>query len=348
MSTKFVRGTAAAALSVAAFLLLPVASGVATSGEEQVVTGFANNAVTQGTATATASATTLSALGAEVDRVQINWKNLEPTRGGYKFGTYDQIYAADLARGVRPLFVLGFAPGWAATNGCAGVSGTCHAPPAPSSYDDYARTLAVVADRYPNAAGVEVWNEPNLAGFWRPAPDPAAYAALLEKAYAAVKAVEPSMPVAGASLAQTEAAFFLRGIYDAGAADSMDAISMHAYAGGDRTGNIAVQSVEEVRDLRDQSGDPSKPIWITETGASTTGPNPFSELAHAAVEKTLLQRLSAERDVEMVLFHSLFETNQGSANRESGFGVMRRDFSPKPAACALALELGGWLTCPAG
>ena len=40
----------------------------------------------------------------------------------------------------------------------------------------------MVAQRYPEAAAIEIWNEPNVHWFWRPRPDPARYTELLVEA----------------------------------------------------------------------------------------------------------------------------------------------------------------------
>ncbi len=332
----------------------PTSPPAETPAHPRVLTGFNNNSVTQGLATPEQTAAALDTIGADVDRVQINWKRLEPTPGTYVFETFDRIYAADLARGIRPLFNLAYAPTWADGDACAGVTGICLASPLPEYYDDYARALAVIAQRYPAAAGVEVWNEPNLSKFWRPAPDPAAYAALLSQSYAAVKAVSPATDVAGASVVETGsatsigAATFLEGISAAGAASSMDAISMHTYPGLDLTGGRAVQSVELVREWRDAVGESSTPIWITETGTTTTGIGALTESVQAGMVEALNRRLSAEPDVEMLLFHTLLEPAvYGPANPETGFGLVRPDFTPKPGACVLALLWGGLSDCPA-
>ena len=325
-----------------------------TPAHPRVLTGFNNNSVAQGVATPDQAAAALDTIGAEVDRVQIDWRNIERTPGVYRFETFDRIYAADLARGIRPLFNLAYAPTWADGDACAAVTGTCLASPLPEFYDDYARALAAIAQRYPRAIGVEVWNEPNLPFFWRPAPDPAGYAALLAESYEAVNAVAPEMKVAGASIVDTSAVgavgatAFLEAISDAGAAGAMDAISMHAYGGSEVTGGRAVQEVGSVRAWRDSAGISSTPIWITETGATTTGSGSVTEVVQASMVETLNRRLAAERDVEMLLFHTLLEpTMYGSGNRETGFGVLRPDFTPKLSGCVLAHLWGGLGDCPA-
>ena len=57
--------------------------------------------------------------------------------------------------------------------------------PDPDKYYTFVRTLV---GRYKNVIHYwEVWNEPDNAMFWKPAPDPAAYAIILKTAYRAVK-----------------------------------------------------------------------------------------------------------------------------------------------------------------
>ena len=225
--------------------------------------------------------------------------------------------------------------------------------PTPDYYDDFARAAAALAERYPGAVGIEIWNEPNVAHFWRPAPDPGAYASLLRQAYVAVKEVDPQMSVAGGSVVATsptttgaiDAPIFLRSVFEAGAAGAMDAISVHAYPAGDVTGSRAVSAVQELRQARDTWGDSSKPLWVTETGVSTTGPTLVSEVTQAAVLQAVDSRLRAEPGVEMLLIHTMVDPQLGPASQESGFGVVRSDLSRKPAFCVLALAWAGSAAC---
>ena len=51
-----------------------------------------------------------------------------------------------------------------------------------------ARFVAELARRCPAADAIEIWNEPDSEIFWRGAPDPAGYAALLRASYPRIKA----------------------------------------------------------------------------------------------------------------------------------------------------------------
>ena len=313
--------------------------------------GFNNNAVTDKVASPWVAAELLSGVGAQVDRVQIGWDALEPSPGEYNFATFDAIYQADLARGIRPLFIFAFAPKWASGSVCAGNIPGCHAPPTPQYYDEAARTAAVIAARYPEAAGIEIWNEPNTPYFWQPAPNPAAYTALLIACKKAIEAVDPSMPVAGGAMAagmagspgKIPAPTFLAQMYEHGAAGAMDAISMHTYP--DPGADPAVAAVNTIRGVRNAYGDSATPIWITEAGASTTGTGAVSEAGQAQLVGELNRRLQAIPGVRMVLFHTLVEPNRGPVSIETGFGMVSSAGRKKPAYCALGSAWGRPAAC---
>jgi hypothetical protein len=313
--------------------------------------GFNNNAVVERSATPEQSADLLADVGADIDRVQIGWVRLEPAPGVYNFATYDAIYAADLARGIRPLFNFAFAPAWASGGVCPDSVSSCHAPPNSDHYDDAARTAAAIAARYPQAAGIEIWNEPNTRYFWRPGPDPAAYTRLLAACHAAIKAVDPSMAVAGGSMAsgmggspgKIPAGEFLASMYANGAAGSMDAISAHAYP--DPTVASAVDWIDSLVAVRNAAEDAATPVWVTEVGMTTTGVGAVSEAAQATGLAALDGALRSVPAVRMVLFNTLVESPRGAANPETGFGVVATDLRKKPAYCALGASWGAPAAC---
>ena len=62
-------------------------------------------------------------------------------------------------------------------------------------YGEWQEFLEEVARRFPQAAAIEIWNEPNLSGFWKPEPQPERYARLVASAYEAIKAADPGIQV---------------------------------------------------------------------------------------------------------------------------------------------------------
>ena len=313
--------------------------------EPAVDVGFNNNAVTQGVATAEQAAERLVQVGADIDRVQINWATLEPSPGVYDFRPYDEVYAADLAAGVKPLLIFAYAPAWAADDYCDANVSSCHLPPTPAHYGDAARTVAAITERYPEAAGIEIWNEPNIAYFWAPGADPVAYAALLEVTADAVKRVDPEMPVVGGSTSSTEvmgrpgyidAVEFIDAIYAQGAAEAIDALSVHIYTyPGPPSVKAALEQVAEIRAIQREHEDDA-PIWVTETGASTTGPEAVSESEQRRFLEALVDRLGRAGGVEMVLLHTLFRRSTDLHDPEVGYGIVDPGGEPLPIFCRLA------------
>ncbi|MBN0502563.1 beta-xylosidase, partial [Pseudomonas aeruginosa] len=71
----------------------------------------------------------------------------------------------------------------------------------PRDPEVFARRMAMLSQRYPSVAAWQVWNEPNLIGFWRPKADPEGYAKLLQASTIALRMVDPEKPVVSAGMA---------------------------------------------------------------------------------------------------------------------------------------------------
>ena len=131
----------------------------------------------------------------------IDWRFAEPERGELSLETIDAIYCEGLARGIRPIFHITGTPEWAADEGgCPLVS--CLYPPTEAAVDDLRDFAATVAERYPRAAAIEAWNEPNLATYWA-VPNPKRYVEVLTAIDDGVKSTGSPIPVLGGSLSNT-------------------------------------------------------------------------------------------------------------------------------------------------
>jgi len=339
-----VRGTAAA-LAAAALALALAGCRDSPARPAPALFGFSDSSPLAGQTTPRQSAELSKRAGADSVRVTIDWTHTEGRPGAIGLRPVDAIYRAHVARGIRPLLVVTGAPAWAWGPGRRCAPGrTCGHPPGPGHVDDYARFAATVARRYPRAAGIEIWNEPNERLQWLPAPDPAAYAGLLAAAHDAIEAVAPGMPVIGGSVSAnlrddvSRAGMglvpFLEGMYEAGAAAKLDGLAVHAYPvpGDHGRGDRAIDRARGVRDAR---GDDS-PLWLTEVGYSSTAPGAGEE-EQAEVLAEMLGRLRETGDVRAVYVHTLVEPTYWPEDHPSrGYGVLRPDLSPKPAYCALA------------
>ena len=291
-----------------------------------------------------------SRAGATIARVSMGWRAVEPLRDQYAFAPYDAFYRALRSRGIRVLWSVSLAPRWAWPRSVRCV-GDCHIVPARSEEDEWEEVLQLVARRYPDAVGIELWNEPNYAGFFGPRVDAKRYTRLLKRGYRAIKRIRPRLPVVHGGLANFFDADaerepledFLEAIYDHGGGDYTDAIAVHPYPGRPGESRL-LPSIAAAMRVRDAHGDSEKPIWVTELGVTTTGTDPGLRWTPPGQARELVgayRRLARTPGVELVAIHTLVEPLADPANSEAGYGLVRGDLSPKPAYCALAREVTG-------
>lgn len=300
-----------------------------------------------------------SSLNAPVRRMLAGWNVIQPDPATWDWAATDALYEQVVSDGLRPLVVAVAAPCWT-------VEGRpCYwwdwNPPDPSHEADWAEFLRRLTARYPEAIGIEIWNEPNLSHLFAGGANAERYTELLNIAYTAVKSVDSSMPVIGGSLAGAPGGenpggigdhTFLERMLANGAGEHMDAIGVHAYpATVSATWDVAAAraTIGRIREIRGAAGYSSMPIWVTESGeptATSAYPEGVSDEQQAIDLVDLMIYFGAQPDIPVAIIHRLVDYSGAQVSAESGFGVFREDGSPKLAACALRLLLGGSLECP--
>ena len=282
--------------------------------------------------------------GAEIERsgagwvrVGLQWRVLEPHGPGrydaHQLRHLDRAIRVARAANARILLYAWNAPVWA-----SGAEGRT----TPRNPADFARFMGFLAARYASDVDAyEIWNEPDLPRFWSTGPNPREYAALLKASSRAVRAADPTAPVvfAGLSWNDTE---FLEGAYAAGAGDAFDIFGMHPYTSASPDHPSWRARFKAARKLMDRGGE-RKPIWLTELGYNTstqvqrsgtphwqTG---VSELVQATYVTRVFEVLKREPDVEIVFWYSLRNGfwDHDANTVEGQFGLLRTDFTPKPA-----------------
>jgi hypothetical protein len=282
---------------------------------------------------------TLPPGGANTARTTLVWHAIERERGEYKWAFADNIYKRMLAQGIRPLWVLGAPPCWAQNN--PGCNEPAPAHPTPDHYDEFANFAAAAAERYPEAVGMEVTNEPNTKLFWGGNVDPGAYSTMFKQIAGAIREANPDMPVVTGGLASSysddssglSTATFLRKLYESGAAQQADAVGIHV--------SVRIRLAQELA-IMQRFNDADKQMWITESGISTAGQDHFTQpqQANALVRIYNLYRRVSGLDIPVVIIHRYQDQAQSGFPNERGYGVFDAAGEPKQAYCALAVARG--------
>ena len=289
------------------------------------------------------------ALGVHWVRFQMIWDNVQPMGPhGYHWSHYDALVRAIVKRKLEPLAVLGTAPPWARPSTCTDAQ-TC-APASPQAFADFARAAA---HRYGRRGLThwEIWNEPNTAAFWKPHPDPVAYAALLKAAYPAIEEADPDATVISGGLAPVETLAdssgvvrydplsFLAAMYANGAGGAFDAVGIHPYTFPRMPGRAAYgwgilgHGSPSIRGLMTSYGDAGKQVWATEYGA------PTSEAAVGGISESLQARLVQRAYAAWarlpwtgpMIWYSYRDRGGIVSDPENFFGLVRSDGTRKPA-----------------
>lgn len=277
------------------------------------------------------------ALGAASLRGDFPWSQFEPERGRYVVPPgVPALLDEARVRGVAPLGLLLY--GNAAYD--AGLF-----PVSPEARRAYGRYADFAVERLPGVRLWEIWNEWNLPVGMPPGTppgDPAAYVTLLAETYAGLKPRFPEKVFLGGAVAGIgRKDDWTKRALDAGMLGHLDGFSFHPYVywmpGLRRLPERGlVDLVAELEALlaRYPGGD-RVPLYITEFGWPThEAPDgvTLDEQAKYLARSMLLLR--ANPRIRGVWLYTLFdraEDEEDAWDRESNFGLLFADGSPKPA-----------------
>lgn len=306
----------------------------------------------------------MAATGARWIALDFDWNSIQgdgPTSYRWDRST-DTVVREARARGLKIVGTLAYSPPWARRAACAGTSHCLPSDPAA-----YARFAAAAVRRYgansasPTFRGSvrvwQIWNEANHYPFVQPTVDIPGYTAMLRAAYAAIKADDAGATVlAGATSPAPDdprgrdvaPVTFLAGIYANGGRGSFDAFSHHPYTYPDSPlvdapWNAFTQTARLHQVMVDH-GDGAKKIWGTESGAGTgTGSKSVSATRQAQLLRDYYAGWNTwyRSFTGPLLWFTVRDASPDPNTVTDNFGILRRDFQPKPARATLVAVLRG-------
>jgi len=274
-------------------------------------------------------------LGVKWARCQTGWARTEKTRGQYDFGWLDEVVDGLLKIGIQPWFNLGYgnplytpkadatAVGWVPVFDEAAMEG-------------WKKFTAKLAEHFKGRVRhYEIWNEPNLTGFWKPGKtDPAAYVKLVKETAPIIRQRVSDTVIVGCALARMPMDY-LKKCLEAGLAEHVDAVSYHPYRELPEVGYE--EDVRGVRELLAQHNGSRIKLWQGECGcpsqkggAGALSKTDWNETRQA---KWLLRRIVSDlrMEVELTSYFLIVDLvgYRGSTNWK---GLLRgADYTPKPA-----------------
>jgi polysaccharide biosynthesis protein PslG len=281
------RPLAAAMLAVAAVLVAAAPSEAKLSVGIQVVrqtVGIATGAEVQ----------RMRAGGTDAIRTTFDWSVAEPTQnGGFDFTEFDNLMRnASTGRKIEVMPALYSSPSWIAPANLPGEP-----PVGPQERARWANYVRAVIQRYgPEGSFFDqnptttynpvrswmVWNEPNLKNFWTDRhPDAKEYANFLKFTANVIRSTDPRAKVLLAGMPERQdaphsMADFLEDLYRVKGFDkSFDVVALHPFAENQKG---ILGGIDRIREVVDDAGDKKKPMWVTEFGFASAGPNsPFTQ-----------------------------------------------------------------------
>jgi hypothetical protein len=228
------------------------------------------------------------------------------------------------------------------------------APANDTAFAEFART-AVARYKSQGVDAWEIWNEENTPGFWKPTPSASAYVALLDASAKAIHAVDPGAFLISGGLTATltlrgavDTRVFLQQMCALGANHVVNAIGYHPYTypylptfqGPWATSwNKIAQTPVSMVSILAQYGTPDLPIWLTEYGAPTSGPDDearpgeVTESSQAEMATASVSAVASSASIG-ALFWYTDEDLPGNSPLDH-YGLRRADGSTKPAFAAL-------------
>lgn len=214
-------------------------------------------------------------IGFKYVRMDMTWSVIQPTMNGpFLLGANDPKFKdvdAIVSRGMKPVLILGY--GNDAYPGSANDEKRGITPQDPNYFAAFIDYVTTVTNKFhssnPQYADMvfEIWNEPNLINYWKPAVVAADYAQMLKEAVRVIHQLDPNRKVVSGGLANIHQVYLNQLIQNGnGALADVNGVGLHPYA--DQHPESQADEGLAAMDLLRTNG-LVKPVWMTESGTSS-------------------------------------------------------------------------------
>ncbi len=287
----------------------------------------------------------LQALGLNWVRLGLHWMLMEPQEGRFNLDLIDATMALVKEAGLRNISYLVGTPRWASSVDKGDKYEQYFDKFPPRDPVVYAQRLVMLAKRYPQVDVWQVWNEPNILGFWAPEPDPEGYGRMLLASVQALRATMPGKPIAMAGMAyfseMGSKGLMIEALGKLGAFKLNTVVAYHPYTataeGSQGDPRDFVKRVQPAHLWLRAAG--VQQIWSTEWGwSSYKGPVEEQPLVgeEGQADQTLRRlALMAALDYDRIFLFTLSDLDKRASVRDQSYGLLRENGEPKPVYFAL-------------
>lgn len=273
-------------------------------------------------------------------RMDFTWGATEKKAGEYDFAAYDRLMTALDEHGLRALFILDYANK---------LYDDGLAPHTDVGREAFAKWAKAAVERFKGRGIVwEMWNEPNIAQFWKPKPNVGDYIKLATAVGKAVRAAGPEELYVGPATSTIDLPF-LEACFKGGLLQHWSAVTVHPYR--QTRPETAIEEYRALRLLIERYAPEEKeiPILSGEWGYSTAW-NGFDAERQA---KYLVRQymVNLYQEVPVSIWYDWRDDGRDPKEAEHNFGTVQHEYrkdndpvyEPKPAYKA-ASQLGKELT----
>ncbi len=186
-------------------------------------------------------------LGVRHIRIQSGWARSEKTKGIYEFEWLDEIVNNLIQRGLEPWICLCYGNGLY-DDAARKVFGAVGCPPIQTEQQRQAWSnyvTALTAHYRGQVSRYEIWNEPDGLWCWKHGVSGAEYGEFAKATAAAIRKGDPDAEVIGGAVCLYNFSW-LTEMFETGVAESLDAISYHAYLPDEFRGIANVRSLKSL------------------------------------------------------------------------------------------------------
>ncbi|MCL2468769.1 MAG: cellulase family glycosylhydrolase [Alphaproteobacteria bacterium] len=271
----------------------------------------------------------IAAMGFDRVRFDMPWPYVEHQKGRYDWRFYDRLIeklekhhlGAVIHLGVGHVFYGGLIEAPPNAFGMTRVQAAPASDEARAAFTAFAREAV---KRYHNIPLIwTIWNEPDHAIFWPPAPDAKAYTSLAMQVCKVMREVRPDAFIAAPDLAfasqgDVVADPFLNALVRHPDFSCLDGFSLHPYRDGAIRPESVVGFYDAVRAFFAKHGLKNFPLLSTEWGYSTRYASPQQQAAYA-LRSYLINK---SQGVDVTIWYEWKSLGSDPDNAEDQFGFL--------------------------